>query len=366
MPGITCGTEGLERSQVSAHAALGDLSAAAARLFADPTEDLFASQLWYATLIAHARPEGWAPKIVQWSAEGVPAALLPLVGSERRGSVLQSLTGPYSLTFRPLFAPGVSPVESGRIFGPFCRQAGVVRLEALGAERPDLDEFEAGLRRAGLIVLRFDHFGNWCEPVAGTSFGEFLGARPSVLKSTIRRKMHRVLATGDFAVVTGEPNLSRAIETYEEVYARSWKTPEPFPSFHSALMHATAPLGLLRLGVLRLSGQAAAVQLWIVSGGRAIVLKLAHDETLAAFSPGTILTALMIEHLLGEERLMELDFGRGDDAYKQLWTTHRRQRIGFLLADPLRPAGLAEIGRSLLGTARRRLLAPMGRGRHGA
>ncbi|MGH7117851.1 MAG: GNAT family N-acetyltransferase [Acetobacteraceae bacterium] len=343
--------------QVSRHAALDELSPAAVRLFASPNEDLFASELWFATLLQHARPAGWAPQFVECTANGVPTALLPLIGAQKRGAVLQSLTGLYSLTFRPLLAPEASPAENGAALGRFCRAIGLVRLDALAPETPGFAEFAAGLRRAGLTVLKFDNFGNWYEPVAGKSFGEFLDARPGVLRSTIRRKMRHALGVGDFAVVTGEPGLTAAIQTYEAVYARSWKPAEPFPSFHAALIRAAAAHGLLRLGVLHLSGQAAAVQLWIVCKGRAIVLKLAHDESLVRFSPGTVLTALMIERLLGEEHLIELDFGRGDDPYKQLWTSRRRQRLGFMLADPLKPRGLAEISRSALGAVRRKVLA---------
>ena len=51
------------------------------------------------------------------------------------------------------------------------------------------------------------------------------------------------------------------------------------------------------------------------------------------------------------------DFGRGDDPYKQLWATQRRQRIGVVLANPLRLHGVAALGRQWLGHARRRLAA---------
>jgi len=359
LPGIIGITERGAEPRLAVHAALADLPAAALGLFADPAEDLFASRLWLATLIAHALPQGWTPRLALCSTDGTPVALLPLGGRAERGAALQSLSGLYTPTFRPLLLPGTSPALAGSAFGRFCRSAGLVRLDALAADTPGLDEFVCGLRSAGLAVLRFDHFGNWYEPVMGLSFDDYLRGRPSALRNTIRRKMRRALASGTFAMITGEPALSGGIETYEAVYSRSWKRPEPFPAFHPALMRAAATQGLLRLGVLCLSGAAAAAQLWIVSGRRAILLKLAHDEAFVGFSPGTVLTALMIERLLGEAHLNELDFGCGDDLYKQLWTSYRRQRIGFMLANPRRLRGLAEIGRSLLGAGRRAVLASL-------
>ena len=101
-------------------------------------------------------------------------------------------------------------------------------------------------------------------------------------------------------------------------------------------MRATAAGGRLRLGVLRrgVDGVAVAAQYWVLGGGQAWLLKLAHAEESRAASPGPALTALMVRHLLERDGVRALDFGRGDDPYKRLWVGQRRQRMGLVLADP--------------------------------
>jgi CelD/BcsL family acetyltransferase involved in cellulose biosynthesis len=108
-------------------------------------------------------------------------------------------------------------------------------------------------------------------------------------------------------------------------------------------MREGAAAGWLRLGLLEQANQVLAAQLWVVQGAWASVLKLAHDERHRALSPGTVLTGFMIRHLMQHDGATVLDFGRGDDAYKQAWTTTRAQRHGLILANPRRAAGLAAI-----------------------
>ena len=118
-------------------------------------------------------------------------------------------------------------------------------------------------------------------------------------------------------------------------------------------MRAIADLGLLRFALWSLgrdAGRGAA--LGGERCGRATVLKLAHDEAFTAYSPGTVLTALTLRHLLDQEHVTEIDFGRGDDAYKQGWAAQRRQRIGLLLVDPWRLSGALQLGRHTLGRLR--------------
>jgi len=327
-------------------------------------------RLWFRTVLAEAMPPGARPLFLLCRpAIDRTGVLLPLRTLEG-GRRLEALSSPYSCLYRPLAAADATAADlqtAGRAFGRHCRRWSRLRLEALDAGWAGLEPLLAGMRQAGLVALRFDHFGNWHEEVAGHSWADYLAARPGALRETIRRRLGQ--AERDprcrLEAPVSEAGLAAGIAAYEEVYARSWKEAEPFPRFSAALMRTAAAAGVLRLGLLWLDGRPVAAQYWVVAGGTATVLKLAHDEAARARSPGTVLTAAMIRHLLDRERVAELDFGRGDDAYKALWAGRRRQRIGVLLVDPRRPAGLAALlrhalgryapGRHLLGRCRRML-----------
>lgn len=333
---------------------------------ADGEWPFFASLAWYRTVIDHATPAGDEACFAVSHEAGRPAAIFPM----RRvaGRVCESLTTPYTCLYSPLIAPGLGRAaiaRAGFAFGRFCRNAARVRFDALASEWAHLEPLLDGVRRSGLLVQRFDHFGNWHQPVAGLSWERYLDARPGALRQTVRRKLgkaERDVGTR-FEIVTGPDGLEAGIEAFEQVYRRSWKEPEPFPDFQAALMRQMASCGVLRLGVLRIGGEPVAVQLWIVQNGRAMVLKLAHDEAFKAVSPGTVLTAAMLRRLLDQEHVADIDFGRGDDPYKGLWASERRQRIGVLLLNPFRARGLATLGLQALGRGRRTVLSLAGRAR---
>jgi len=59
--------------------------------------------------------------------------------------------------------------------------------------------------------------------------------------------------------------------------------------------------------------------------------------------------------MISAEGVAGIDFGRGDDPYKQLWTSQRRQRIGMVLAAPWHPAGIAALLRHAAGRVRAKL-----------
>jgi len=328
------------------------------RLFTTASaRSFYHTEAWYRVLIAHALPIDAAPAFALYIEHSEPYVLFPLQ-MQGHGRVLSSLTNIYTALWQPLIAPGMDPAavrRAGRAFGKFCRAWPTVRLDALDAALPELPPLLEGIRDAGLLVYRFGHFGNWSQNVDNMSWRDYLNARPGALRETIRRKLGRVgRDTGmQLELVTKQERIEFGIDAYMRVYAGSWKAPEPFPRFNPALMRAAAELGVLRLGVLRQNGDPIAVQYWIVANGSATVLKLAHLEAAKKSSPGTVLTALMIERLLDEDHVRELDFGRGDDRYKKVWTSERRQRIGLVLMNPRCVGGLLSLARYLAGEAYR-------------
>jgi CelD/BcsL family acetyltransferase involved in cellulose biosynthesis len=212
-----------------------------------------------------------------------------------------------------------------------------------------------GFRAAGLVASRYDHFGNWHQDLAGLDWPAYLALRPGALRETIRRRGRAAAKdpTVRIEVVRGSDRLDAALAAYETVYAKSWKEPEPYPRFNDMLLPRLAELGVMRLCVMWQGDAPLAAQYWTVRGGVATVLKLAHDDAARALSPGTILTAHMIKTLMEEDGVHALDFGRGDDPYKQSWTDVRRQRVGVVLINPRRPAGLMELARHGAGLLRR-------------
>jgi hypothetical protein len=322
--------------------------------------DFFATRLWYDTLLAHAMPRHVRPLLMVGAIEGEAAVVLPMMAC---GGALHSLTGPYSLAWRPLYLPGLGAlarVQGVRSLGRHLRFRRPTILELLAPDPDDVAPFTRGLRAAGLHILPFDHVGNWHETLPdGVVWQDYLATREPTLRNTVLRKLPRVARTHvfDFVSAPGQA-LDEAISAYEEVRARSWKPEEPFPGFDAALLRAAAAADVARIGVLRTKeGRTPiAAQYWMLDrpGGpeaprRATVLKLSYVEQARAASPGTVLTAMMIRELLERDGVRLLDFGRGDDAYKQHWVRQRRQRIGLVLADPLHPAGLAAIGRHAIG-----------------
>lgn len=342
--------------RVGAVEQVGQLGPEWDRLFA-AGPGLQSRRAWFEATQRAALPEGALPKIVTVRNDGQPLAVLPLQSAGNR--MLVSLTSPYTTEYQPLLAPGLDAMRVGYELGRYLRRWPLVRLEALDPAWPALSPLLAGMRQARMVSHRFDHFGNWREDVAGLAWTDYLARRPGALRETIRRRARAVAKDPSIRleIVKGTQGLARAMDAYEAVYSRSWKEPEPYPRFNQVLLPLAAGLGVLRLAVMWQGDTPLAAQYWTVVDGVATVLKLAHDDAAKALSPGTLLTAHVIQRLIEDEAVTTLDFGRGDDPYKKLWTNTRQQRIGVMLCNSLRADGLAEIVRHWGGQARRAILA---------
>jgi hypothetical protein len=274
---------------------------------------------------------------------------------------LRSCTNLYSCEF-DLLTQGDNP-ESMAVFArelvgliePLDR----IQFEGFDPLSPHFRPFVEGLRKAGLAVNTYFGWGNWFESVVGVDFERYISTRPSMLRNTWERKRRTLdrdnRANFQFHAAGEDP--SRLVRIYEAVRKQSWKSAEPFPEFIPSMVQLAAKLDVLRMGTLFIDGIPAAAQFWIVSHGRATIFKLVHAEKCSELSPGTILTMEMMKKVLAEDHPIEIDFGRGDDAYKKLWLASRRERWGIEAANPRNLRGLwhaARIGFSLARGSMRR------------
>ena len=356
---------------VRVYATLEELPDGYVRLFdATSNPSFFLTLPWFRNFARTAMDEGSLLRIYGLCPEGdterVEGMLLtrsqPRLRKVTELRKLSALTNYYSCFFAP-------HLKSDRAGTP--QRALQELAQAIGAERPRWDAVELqpldvnsesfpllveAFKTAGYVVQTFFCFGNWYLPVGGHTFAQDLDILPSALKNTLQRKQRKLEKSGraNLQILTCGENLESAIEAYNKVYLASWKRPEPYPRFIPGLIRTCAEIGALRLGVVYVDGEAAAAQLWIVHRGVAFIYKLAYDERFSDLSVGTILTARLMQHVIDVDKVKEVDYLSGDDAYKKDWMSHRRERWGLLAMNPRTLRGSLAICRHLGGRSLKR------------
>jgi CelD/BcsL family acetyltransferase involved in cellulose biosynthesis len=269
-------------------------------------------------------------------------AALPLA---RKGGLLRALTAPYTTRYMPAFADAKWASYLGARARSFVD--GSLRIDALDPTDSNIAAFLEGLSSSGLFAAQYRNFANFYERIA--SFESYWIARPSRLKSTVRRKLAQA-ASEQIEFRCHRSELADAAHMYEEVYRASWKQAEPHPRFIRTMVEKVGQYGFIRIGIMRLRGAPVAVQIWLVCGRKATIFKLAHREDVKELSPGTLLTQWMAATLIRDEGLTEIDFGRGSDAYKRDWLSESRTRIGIVAGNWSTLAGLGAIATEVLPT----------------
>ena len=341
---------------------------AAARL------NFYASRPWFETLAETTREAGDALQLCGLEDEsGQAVALLVarsgaggIAGGEGGNSrVLSGFSTMYTTHYLPVLHPtAVTPEAAAEGFARALAAEKpaweVVSFDAFDPAEPFFPAFEAALGRAGFAVQSYSHFGNWYERTEGDSLESFMARRPSALRNTVKRKGRKLEKMEDvnFEIITDGQGLDRAMDAYDAIYANSWKEPEPFPDFTRRLVTEAAAAGCLCMGTVFLGDRPAASQIWIVSGGCATIFKLAYDEEFKKLSAGSVLTVRVLEHVLNHNDVREVDYGRGDDAYKKQWLSERRERHGLVAFNPRTLKGAMGALRHVGG---RRLKALIGR-----
>ena len=182
----------------------------------------------------------------------------------------------------------------------------------------------------------YQHSVNWYEPDI-TSLAQYWQRRPSQLKNTLKRKQELMNKDGNFTVkIYSEGSaelLMQALIDYHQVYYRSWKRSEPTPAFIDSICQHNWQINALRIGVIYYNNEPIAAQIWFVYDKTAAIFKLAYNNDFTRFSPGTVLTAALLEHVICRDNVNTVDFLTGNDDYKKDWMSAKQPLYGIQLCN---------------------------------
>jgi hypothetical protein len=280
------------------------------------------------------------------------------IASRRTRLGVRRLTGLASY-YTSLFGPLVArPERTGEAIGAIAAALmndsmrwNVIHMQPLARESEAYEYLVQALRAAGFLTQEYFCFGNWYLRTNGRAFDQYFSTLPSRLRNTLRRKRKQAAGLMRIEITTDAREIDRALSAYEAIYASSWKVAESHPDFIRNLIRICAENGWLRLGVLYMNDQPAAAQLWIVMNRTASIYKLAYDERFSDYSVGSILSAELMRYAIDVDKVEEVDYLSGDDAYKRDWMECRRERWGVVAFNPGTFGGLAAAARHIGGHA---------------
>ncbi len=189
---------------------------------------------------------------------------------------------------------------------------------------------ESALSRAGLPYrLRPEKGGYPCMPVDGP-WEEWLRRRSHASRRTFRRQqlqLTRLKAQGLSIRIIEHPHReSDLIEKLTSLDAAAGLNGKrgQFVAKHrevfQTLIETLGARGWIVVAIMELHNRPIAWQLWFRSGEALWGYQTAFDRAAARLSPGTMLVPAMMDYAF-QRRYTELDFLRGDEAYKMRWAT---------------------------------------------
>ncbi len=316
--------------------------AALAALLAEPAAAPFDRLEWWCALV----DECDLFPLIAVMRKGDQRGVMALHRQQRR---IHALANWYSFRVRPIFTHGA---DQGAMLNELARdlagEAPHLVLSPLPDENGEASALAAALRRGGWTVFLSPCDVNHILPVKGRSYADYMATRPGQLRTTLKRKGGKIRVSIETAF---DP---ASWEAYENVYAQSWKPHEGSPAFLRRFAEAEGAAGRLRLGIARVDDNPVAAQFWTVEGGTAFIHKLAHTEASKPLSPGTTLTAALMEQVIDRDCVSLVDFGTGDDPYKRDWMEAVRPRYRIEAFRAAWPQNWPAIARNTLRSLARR------------
>ena len=229
-----------------------------------------------------------------------------------------------------------------------------LRLDPVAEDDRNVQMLQQAMETMGYQCHHHFRFYNWIHRVHGQTFEAYMASRPSRVQNTIARKQRKLKREHGYDIrLYTDQSLRQALADYSAVYRSSWKAFEQFDDFIEGLAYSLSAAGWLRLAILYIEDKPAAAQFWFVAHDKASIFKLVYDQTWKQYSPGSILISYLMEHVIEIDKVAEIDFLTGNDAYKQDWMSERRKRRAVSFYKANKPRGLIE---RLINPLKNRLL----------
>ncbi|RJY08610.1 GNAT family N-acetyltransferase [Aurantiacibacter aquimixticola] len=247
--------------------------------------------------------------------DGDEAICLPLMRGE---AGWEALTNWYAFTWQPLRTHNAHDQLLTALAEEMPTKTDRIVLDKL--TREDAAHLKRAFRGTGWSSFAEVADTNHILQVQGRPFAAYLAERPGALRTALSRKTKKLdtVMTNEFS------NADWSI--FEDVYADSWKPAEGNADLLRRFARQESAAGRLRFAIARHDGAPVAAQFWTVDNGTAFIHKLAHRRGAQALSPGTILTAALMEHIIDTDGVATVDFGTGDEPYKRDWMEQVRLR----------------------------------------
>ena len=300
-------------------------------------DSIFFSRPWFECMTATALGSGHTMVLACVVAGGKVLAMLPLMESAGNKTWYSLRHG-----FTPLYSLLLADDDQERVLTCLAQALSQLPvngllLEPVADDDSKLNDLQRSLETAGFSCEHIFRSYNWVYHLQGQSYAEYMAARPAQLRNTIARKKRKLEREHGYEIrlFTGD-EVPRRMSDYYVVYNASWKQNEiKNAGFQDCFVEdfsraGSSGTGWSRLAILYIKGQPVAAQLWFVRHGKASIFRLAYDKAWKKYSTGSILTSYLMEYVIDTDRVNEIDFLTGNDAYKQDWMSERRER--FLLS----------------------------------
>lgn len=292
-------------------------------------DSIFFSRAWFENVVNTALEDDQHMLLACVVEKESVRAILPLM--KRNSEHWRSLGHLYTSLYTLLLAENAQQdILTCLVQGLRQLPAYSLRLAPVAENDSSLQSLQQVLESSGFSCHRYFRFYNWNYQLQGQSFEDYMAGRPSRVRNTIARKQRKLEREHSYNIrLFTSHNLQQAMADYNTVYAASWKVNELFGEVIEGLALSLSKRGWLRLAILYIDDQPAAAQFWFVAHGKASIFKLVYDETWKPYSPGSILTKYLMEYVIDTDKVDEIDFLTGNDAYKQDWMSERRERWGL-------------------------------------